>query len=98
MIFATLVLDGARRYAPILAGMPPGTLLPRQAGTPAAKDIAKDEVKALYGWVRRKVTGLIGQIARRYAKRAMTDRGEVERFNEMRPKNLHIRLASRRDR
>ena len=30
-IFATLVLDGARRYAPTLAGIPPGTLPPQQA-------------------------------------------------------------------
>ena len=35
-ILATLVLDGARRYAPALVEMPPEALLPRLAETPAA--------------------------------------------------------------
>ena len=35
-IIATLVLDGARRYAPTLAGIPPGTLPPQQAETPTS--------------------------------------------------------------
>ena len=35
-IIATLVLDGARRCAPTLAGIPPGTLPPQQAETPTS--------------------------------------------------------------
>ena len=35
-ILATLVLDGARRYAPALVEIPPEALLPRLAETPAA--------------------------------------------------------------
>ena len=35
-LLATLVLDGARRYAPALVEIPPEALLPRLAETPAA--------------------------------------------------------------
>ena len=35
-ILATLVLDGARRYAPALVEIPPEAPLPRLAETPAA--------------------------------------------------------------
>ena len=41
-IIATLVLDGARRYAPTLAGIPPGTLPPQQAETPTSWHAAPD--------------------------------------------------------
>ena len=41
-IIATLVLDGARRYAPTLAGIPPGTLPPEQAETPTSWHAAPD--------------------------------------------------------
>ena len=41
-IIATLVLDGARRYAPTLAGIPPGTLPPQQAETPTSWQAAPD--------------------------------------------------------
>ena len=41
-IIATLVLDGARRYAPTLAGIPPGTLPPRQVETPTSWHAAPD--------------------------------------------------------
>ena len=41
-IFATLVLDGARLYAPTLAGIPPGTLPPQEAETPTSWHAAPD--------------------------------------------------------
>ena len=41
-IIATLVLDGARRYAPTLAGISPGTLPPQQAETPTSWHAAPD--------------------------------------------------------
>ena len=41
-IIATLVLDAARRYAPTLAGISPGTLPPQQAETPTSWHAAPD--------------------------------------------------------
>ena len=41
-IIATLVLDGARLYAPTLAGISPGTLPPQEAETPTSWHAAPD--------------------------------------------------------
>ena len=41
-IIVTMVLDGARRYAPTLAGISPGTLPPRQVETPTSRHAASD--------------------------------------------------------
>ena len=54
-IFATLVLDGARRYAPTPAGMPPGTL-PPQLPIERQFTTTTDGFVSLIGWLTASVS------------------------------------------
>ena len=51
---------------------------------PTARDIAQEELKAAYRWVRGRVTSLIERIRGRYIQAGMTDCDEAPRFDDLR--------------
>ncbi len=50
---------------------------------PVARDLAQDEIKKGYRWVREKVVDLIDRIQGKYQQQGVTARGDIQRFDEM---------------
>jgi hypothetical protein len=50
---------------------------------PLAKEIAQDELKSAYGWIKRKLIATFSRIRDNYISKREIDRGEIQRFDEL---------------